>query len=211
MRRSRSASPKRAASPKSFGRAASPKASGRGSSPVQVRKTQIDKMFEGKKYEQTMQWILIIAVFAIYITCLVLYLTNYTSVRDAVETHFDFTSSFIYKPWFVITFLTLAMLGMLYVIRHVKTFILPVLALFVITLVFFTLTFVFVYNKTPTNKSATAQIMAVIAFIALALFTLMIIPYSSRPFVSLVCLVPTYLLVVVGIYMGGVLNRTWIA
>lgn len=204
MRRSRSASPKRS-------RSASPKTSGRGSSPAPVRKTQIDKMFEGKKYEQTMQWILIIAVFAVYITCLVLYLTNYTAVRDAVETHFDFTSSFIYKPWFVILFLTLAMLGMLYVIRHVKTFILPVLTLLVLALVFFTLTFVFVYNKTPTKQSATPQIMAVIAFIALALFTLMIIPYSSRPFFSLLCLIPTYLLVVVGIYMGGVLNRTWIA
>lgn len=235
MNRSRSMSPKRSrsASPKaSRGRSpasrqvagsskvaykpVSPKASGRGSSPKRAaspapRKTQLDKVFEGKKYEQTIQWILIIAVFAIYITCLVLYLTNYTAVRDAVETHFDFTSSFIYKPWFVILFLTLAMLGMLYVIRHVKSFILPVLVLFVTVLVFFTLMFVFVYNKTPSNKSATAQIMAVIAFIALALFTLMIIPYSSRPLFSLVCLIPTYLLVVVGIYMGGVLNRTWIA
>ncbi len=226
-KRSRSASPKRsvrgsspasrqvAGSSKVAYKSVSPKASGRGSSPKRVvsptRKTQLDKMFEGKKYEQTIQWILIIAVFAIYITCLVLYLTNYTAVRDAVQAHFDFTSSFIYKPWFVILFLTLAMLGMLYVIRHVKSFILPVLVLFVIVLVFFTLTFVFVYNKTPTNKSATAQIMAVIAFIALALFTLMIIPYSSRPLFSLVCLIPTYLLVVVGIYMGGVLNRTWIA
>ncbi len=222
-KRSRSASPKRsvrgsspasrqvAGSSKVAYKSVSPKSSGRGSSPAPVRKTQLDKVFEGKKYEQYIQWILIIAVFAVYITCLVLYLTNYTEVRDAVETHFDFTSSFIYKPWFVILFLTLSMLGMLYVIRHVKSFILPVLALFVVILVFFTLTFVFVYNKTPTQQSATAQIMAVIAFIALALFTLMIIPYSSKPFFSLVCLIPTYLLVVVGIYMGGVLNRTWIA
>jgi hypothetical protein len=220
MNRSRSMSPKRsaspkssgrAASPKSSGRAASPKSSGRAASPAPIRKTQLDKVFEGKKYEQIIQWVLIIAVFAVYIVCLVLYLTNYTAVRDAVETHFDFTSSFIYKPWFVILFLTLSMLGMLYVIRHVQSFILPVLVLFVTILVFFTLSFVFVYNKTPTQKSATAQIMAVIGFIALVIFTLMIIPFSKKPLFSLVCLIPTYLLVVVGIYMGGVLNRTWIA
>ena len=152
-----------------------------------------------------------IVVFAVYITSLVLYLVNYTEVRDAVETHFDFTSSFLYKPWFVILLLTLSMLGLLYVVRHLKTYILPIVFLFAVFFTFFVLTFVFVYFKAPTQQSATPQIMAVIAFIALVLLTILIVPYMKNSFFSLACLLPTYFLVISGIYLGGVMNRVYIA
>jgi hypothetical protein len=203
--RTRSMSPKRSrsASPKRNKTVAKP------SSPV--RKTLLDKTFETKSYQQYMQWILLAVVFAVYITCLVLYLTNYTDVRDAVETHFNFTSSFLYKPWFVILLLTLSMLGLLYVIRHLKTFILPILFLFVVFFTFFILSFIFTYNKVPTQQSATPQIMSAIGFVALVLITIFIIPYVKNPFFSLVCLLPTYFLLINGIYLGGVMNRVWIA
>ena len=202
--RTRSMSPKRSrsASPK---RASSPKASG------PVRKTLLDKTFETKSYQNYMQWILLVVVFAVYIVCLVLYLVNYTDVRDAVETHFNFTSSFLYKPWFVILLLTLSMLGLLYVIRNLKTYILPIVFLFAVFFTFFVLTFVFVYFKAPTQQSATPQIMAVIAFIALVLLTILIVPYMKSSLFSLACLLPTYGLVICGIYLGGVMNRVYIA
>ena len=215
-KRSRSASPKagrRSNSPKrvpaSIQRAGSSKVIYKSSSPV--RKTLIDKSFETKKYQQYMQWILLVVVFAVYITCLVLYLTNYTDVRDAVETHFNFTSSFLYKPLFVILLLTLSMLGLLFVIRHLKTFILPIIFLFAVFFTFFILSFIFTYNKTPTQQSATPQIMSAIGFIALVLITIFIIPYVKNPFFSLLCLLPTYFLLINGIYLGGVMNRIWIA
>jgi hypothetical protein len=203
--RTRSMSPKRS-------RSSSPKRNKtvvKPSSPV--RKTLLDKTFETKNYQQYMQWILLAVVFAVYITCLVLYLTNYTKVRDAVETHFDFTSSFLYKPWFVILLLTLSMLGFLYVIRHLRTFILPILFLFAVLFTFFILSFIFTYNKVPTQQSATPQIMSAIGFIALVILTIFIVPYVKNPFFSLVCLLPTYFLLVNGIYLGGVMNRVWIA
>jgi hypothetical protein len=222
----------RAKSPKRS-RSASPKATGRGKgqNPVRmtspkrvsaskpsspktsppVRKTLLDKTFEGKKYEKYMQYILMVVVFAVYITCLVLYLVNYTEVRDALETHFNFTSSFLYKPWFVIILLTFSMLGLLYVVRHLTTYILPIVFLFTVFFTFFILTCVFVYFKVPTQQSTTPQIMSVIAFIALVLLTIFIIPYMKNSFFSLVCLLPTYFLVISGIYLGGVMNQVYIA
>jgi hypothetical protein len=196
--RSRSASPKRkAASPKR--KAASPE-----------RKTFIDKMVEKRSYDNTMKWVFMIAIIAIYITCLVLYLINYTDVQAAVDTHFDFTSSFLYKPWFVIILLTLVMLGLLYIVRCVKCFSIPIFVLMVTFLVFFTLMFIFIYNNVPTKQSSTPQIMAVVAFIALVILTIMIVPYAKYPLYSLVCLAPAYFLTIVGIVLGGVMNREYI-
>lgn len=196
--RSRSASPKRkAASPKR--KAASPE-----------RKTLLDKMVDKRSYDNTMKYVFMIAVIAIYITCLVLYLINYTDVQSAVDTHFDFTSSFLYKPWFVIILLTLVMVGLLYIVRCVKCFTIPIFVLMVTFLVFFTLMFIYIYSNVPTKQSATPQIMAVIAFIALVLLTIMIVPYAKYPLYSLVCLAPAYFLTIVGIVLGGVLNREYI-
>lgn len=199
VNRSRSASPKRkvVASPKR--KAASPE-----------RKTLLDKMVDKRSYDNTMKWVFMIAVIAIYITCLVLYLINYTDVQAAVDAHFNFTSSFLYKPWFVIILLTLVMLGLLYIVRCVKCFTIPIFVLMVVFLVFFTLMFIFVYNKVPTKQSATPQIMAVVAFVALVLLTIMIVPYAKHPLYSLMCLAPVYFLTIVGIVLGGVLNREYI-
>jgi len=198
--RSRSASPKRKNGP------ASPKR--KVSSPE--RKTFIDKMVEKRSYDTTMKWVFMIAVIAIYITCLVLYLINYTDVQAAVDTHFDFTSSFLYKPWFVIILLTLVMLGLLYIVRCVKCFTIPIFVLMVTFLVFFTLMFIYIYSNVPTKQSATPQIMAVIAFIALVILTIMIVPYAKYPLYSLVCLAPAYFLTIIGVVLGGVLNREYI-
>ena len=176
-----------------------------------VRKTTLDTFFEGKAYQQSIQWILFVMVFAVYITCLVLYLTNYSAVQDAVEAHFDYTSGFVYNPWFVILMLTFSMLGLLYIVNNLTSYILPIIFLFVVFFAFFILTFIFIYNKEPTQQSATPQIMASIAFISLTLVTLFIIPYAKRPFFTFLCLVPTYFLVIMSVYVGGVMNRTWIA
>ena len=157
-----------------------------------------------------MQWILLVVVFAVYIVCLVLYLVNYTDVRDAVETHFNFTSSFLYKPWFVILLLTLSMLGLLYVVRNLKTYIFPILFLYIVFFTFSILSFVFIYNKTPTKKSATPQIMSVIAIVSLILLTILIVPYLHNPFFGIVCLFPIYFLTISQVYLGGVMNREYI-
>ena len=48
------------------------------------------------------RWMLVLAVVAIFVVCLVMYLKNYKAVRAVVDTNLGFHSTFLYETWFVI-------------------------------------------------------------------------------------------------------------
>jgi hypothetical protein len=156
------------------------------------------------------RWMLVLAVVAIFVVCLVMYLKNYKAVRAVVDTNLGFHSTFLYETWFVIPMLILVCLCLLYIVWNIKCFSFPVLALFIIVLVFFTIMFIQLYHDVPTDARSSPQIMAFVAFIAAVVLLLLVVRASSKPVASIFCMIPFFVFTGMGIYLGGKLNGTWV-
>lgn len=168
--------------------------------------TVVEKYLNTKAVDFFIRWGLIIAILAIFVTCLVLFLTGHNNVKDALNTHFDFTSSFLYETWLVIPVLVLVALGLMYIVYRVKYFTIPVVILMILILVFFTLMFVMIYHTTPSKSSTAPQIISFVLLACSIIFMLLLVNNTRNILGSVLASVPLFFLTGVGIYLGGVMN-----
>ena len=154
-----------------------------------------------------MSFILItICVFAI---CLTLYLCGYGDAQQAILQNNNFTSSFLYKVWFVVPLLCIAFVCVLIVIQNIKVFNLYVTILLLAVFVLFGWTFALVYYVIPNKSSKTAQVMSFVTIGLTGLLAVLIMYVSHRPIVSLILMLPIFFFEAIFIYVGGVQVGEW--
>ena len=151
------------------------------------------------------RWALIIATLIVLIVCVVLFLTA-SDVEAAVNEHYGFTSSFLFKTAYVLPMLIIGFILLGLILFFIKNFNVLFVVFYMVFLVLFALSFVYAYCKVPDHKSHATQLLSIISM-AGAVGMLPILFYvSERPLISTFLAFPVVFLLGGIIYIGGVYN-----
>jgi hypothetical protein len=151
------------------------------------------------------RWALIIITAIVLIVCLILFLTG-EDVKKGSETHFGFTSSFLFETAYVVPMLIVGFLLLGVILFYIRNFNVLFVIFYMVFIVLFALSFIFAYCRIPTKKSPTTQVLAIISM-AGAVGMLPILFYiSDKPLISTFLALPVVFLLGGIIYIGGVYN-----
>lgn len=145
-------------------------------------------------------------IFIVFILCIVLYLYNYADNKQKVIDEFgNKIPGYVFDPWFVIIFLVLSLLGLAYIVYHLRELNFAFFACAVLYLVSFVMLFVKLYFSVALHSSA-VQIFSFIIFITSVLMVLQCVQHSNHIFYSIVCIIPSIVYAGFTLYTGGLLN-----
>lgn len=150
--------------------------------------------------------LIVICSFAI---CLTLYLCGFGDAQQAILQNNGFTSSFLYKVWFVVPLLCIAFFCLLFLIYNIKVFTIYIILLLFAVLVLFIWTFANVYFNLPNKSSKTTQIMGIITISITGLLAIFAMYTMKMPILTLVLMLPIFFFEAIFIYVGGVQAGEW--
>jgi hypothetical protein len=145
-------------------------------------------------------------IFIVFVLCLVLYLYNHADNKQkAIDEFGDKIPGYVFDPWFVVIFLSISLLGLAYIVYHLRTLNFVFFTCAVLYLVSFVMLFVKLYFSIALHSSA-VQIFSFIIFVTSVLLVLQCVQHSNHIFYSIVCIIPSIIYSGFTLYTGGLLN-----